>query len=95
MIVCRKCGRRYANGTEFCACGAFLEFDGEYVEDRTVLAEDPKDGERGNGPQPSIFLSDRRSPGSMPADCMTCWWLSSGRAECSPLPSWLVHPVDF
>ncbi len=63
MIVCRKCSRRYANGTEFCACGAFLEFDGEYVEDRTVLAEDPKDGVRGNGPQPSIFLSDRSIAG--------------------------------
>jgi hypothetical protein len=31
MIVCRKCSRRYADGTEFCACGAYLEFDGEHV----------------------------------------------------------------
>jgi hypothetical protein len=33
MIVCRKCSRRHPDGTEFCACGAFLEFDGEQVAD--------------------------------------------------------------
>ena len=33
MIVCRKCSRRHPDGTEFCACGAFLEFDGEHVAD--------------------------------------------------------------
>jgi hypothetical protein len=36
MIVCRKCSRRHPDGTDFCACGAFLEFDGEHVAD-----EDP------------------------------------------------------
>lgn len=35
MIVCRKCSRRYANGTEFCSCGAYLVFDGEHVDDPT------------------------------------------------------------
>ena len=33
MIVCRKCSRRHPDGTEFCACGAYLEFDGEHVAD--------------------------------------------------------------
>ncbi len=33
MIVCRKCSRRHPDGAEFCACGAFLEFDGEHVAD--------------------------------------------------------------
>lgn len=33
MIVCRKCSRRVADGTEFCVCGAYLEFDGEHVAD--------------------------------------------------------------
>jgi hypothetical protein len=33
VIVCRKCGRRTADGTEFCVCGAYLEFDGEHVPD--------------------------------------------------------------
>jgi hypothetical protein len=33
MIVCRKCSRRHADGTDFCVCGAFLEFDGEHVAD--------------------------------------------------------------
>jgi len=33
MIVCRKCSRRHADGTDFCVCGAFLEFDGERVAD--------------------------------------------------------------
>ena len=31
MIVCRKCGRRTPDGTEFCVCGAYLEFEGERV----------------------------------------------------------------
>ena len=33
MIICRKCGRRHPDGTDFCACGAFLEFDGERADD--------------------------------------------------------------
>ncbi len=33
MIVCRKCSRRHPDGTEFCVCGAYLEFDGEHVSD--------------------------------------------------------------
>jgi hypothetical protein len=33
VIVCRKCSRRVADGTEFCVCGAYLEFDGEHVPD--------------------------------------------------------------
>ena len=33
MIVCRKCSRRHPDGTDFCVCGAFLEFDGEHVAD--------------------------------------------------------------
>jgi hypothetical protein len=33
VIVCRKCSRRHPDGTDFCACGAFLEFDGERIAD--------------------------------------------------------------
>jgi hypothetical protein len=33
VIVCRKCNRRHPDGTEFCPCGAYLEFDGERVPD--------------------------------------------------------------
>jgi hypothetical protein len=33
MIICRKCSRRHPDGTDFCACGAFLEFDGERAPD--------------------------------------------------------------
>ena len=29
MIVCRRCSRRHPDGTEFCTCGAYLEFEGE------------------------------------------------------------------
>jgi hypothetical protein len=38
MIVCRKCSRRHPDGTDFCACGAFLEFDGEHVADEHPAA---------------------------------------------------------
>jgi hypothetical protein len=33
MIICRKCSRRHPDGTDFCTCGAFLEFDGERAPD--------------------------------------------------------------
>jgi len=33
MIICRRCSRRHADGTEFCTCGAYLEFDGERAPD--------------------------------------------------------------
>jgi hypothetical protein len=38
VIVCRKCSRRHPDGTEFCACGAFLEFDGERVAEPNAPA---------------------------------------------------------
>jgi hypothetical protein len=38
MIVCRKCSRRHADGTEFCTCGAFLEFEGEHLPDEAPTA---------------------------------------------------------
>ena len=38
MIVCRKCSRRHPDGTEFCACGAYLAFDGERVADAPAAA---------------------------------------------------------
>ena len=46
MIICRKCSRRHPDGTDFCACGAFLEFDGERAPDEpsvtpTVPASPP------------------------------------------------------
>lgn len=33
MIICRRCSRRHPDGTEFCTCGAYLEFDGEPASD--------------------------------------------------------------
>jgi hypothetical protein len=44
MIVCRKCSRRHADGTDFCACGAFLEFDGEHIADEIGPAVTPAAG---------------------------------------------------
>jgi len=41
MIVCRKCSRRVPDGTEFCVCGAYLEFDGEHVPDATPAGAAP------------------------------------------------------
>jgi hypothetical protein len=38
MIICRKCSRRHPDGTDFCACGAFLEFDGERAPDEVPAA---------------------------------------------------------
>ena len=38
MIVCRKCSRRHPDGTDFCTCGAFLEFDGERIADPVPAA---------------------------------------------------------
>ena len=41
MIICRKCSRRHPDGTDFCACGAFLEFDGERAPDEVPTSPAP------------------------------------------------------
>lgn len=48
MIVCRRCSRRHPDGTEFCTCGAYLDFDGQTVADEQtgVDQRDPASGNR-------------------------------------------------
>ncbi|MET0145815.1 MAG: zinc ribbon domain-containing protein [Ilumatobacteraceae bacterium] len=53
MIVCRKCSRRSADGVEFCACGAYLPFDGEPVVDEPAPAR-PTAGAMPPPPGPSV-----------------------------------------
>lgn len=42
MIICRRCSRRHADGTEFCTCGAYLEFDGEPAPDEPAPSGDDR-----------------------------------------------------
>jgi len=65
MIVCRKCSRRYPDGTDFCTCGAFLEFDGEHVADEGSGAVPPPPP--GPGPaRPAAAPAPPAPPASSP-----------------------------
>ncbi len=78
MIVCRKCSRRHADGTTFCTCGAFLEFDGERVADLAPPTEAATGADTSSatpstsaGPPPESWAASppdqERPPASEPA----------------------------
>lgn len=50
MIVCRKCNRRHPDGTAFCPCGAYLEFDGERVAEPDAEPARPAPATTPTGP---------------------------------------------
>jgi hypothetical protein len=83
MIVCRKCSRRHADGTDFCACGAFLEFDGEHVPDEVRPAAAPVTEPMPTSPSPAApdawgTTAPAPAPGMSPP---------AGTAPASPQPS--------
>ncbi len=64
MIVCRKCSRRHPDGTDFCTCGAFLEFDGERIPDPvpTAPASPTAPTTAGAAPPPDAAATGRQAP---------------------------------
>jgi hypothetical protein len=67
VIVCRKCSRRHPDGTDFCACGAFLEFDGERIVDPAPAApanpaEPAAAATAGAPPAPDAGAAARQTP---------------------------------
>jgi hypothetical protein len=67
VIVCRKCSRRHPDGTDFCACGAFLEFDGERIADPVSTApvtpaEPAAPTTAGTPPPPDAAATARQAP---------------------------------
>jgi hypothetical protein len=63
VIVCRKCSRRHPDGTEFCPCGAYLEFDGERVADASdALAPPPTAAATTTAADPWAAPAEQKAP---------------------------------
>jgi hypothetical protein len=66
VIVCRKCSRRHPDGTDFCVCGAFLEFDGERIADPVPAAPatptEPAPPTTAGAPPPDAGATSRQAP---------------------------------